>query len=120
MKKLFPLIFISLPAISDVVTLECVYTKWSDVSGIHKTNAFEFKFVSDTATGKTYMNGNNGSSEVVTLAREDGGMNFLEISSTGNVMLTTVLPGGSSVHSRNTAIDAEFVASQYYGSCEVK
>ena len=77
-------------------------------------------FISDTESGKTYMRGNNGSSEVMSLFCDDGGLNFIEVAGTGNVMLTTVLQGGASVHSRNSAIGEKFVASQYYGSREEK
>jgi hypothetical protein len=35
-------------------------------------------------------------------------------------MLTTILFSGQSVHSRNSVIMGEFIASQYYGICEIK
>lgn len=120
MKKLLLLMFISLPAFSEIMTLECIYPNYSDAAGVYKTkSAFGFKFVSDTKTEKTYLTGSNGSSEVLKVPRADGGMNYVEIAATGNVMITTVLPSGDSVHSRNSAIGGQFVASQYYGSCKV-
>jgi len=105
---------------AEVMTLECDYPKYSDDSGSYRSEGFGMSFISDTKSGKTYMKGNNGSSEVMSLSRDDGGLNFIEVAGTGNVMLTTVLQGGASVHSRNSAIGGKFVASQYYGSCEVK
>jgi len=119
-KLLIALMLISPVSFADVVTLECDYPTWSDSSGAHKATDFSFKFLSDSESGKTYMNGSSGSTEVMTLSREDGGINFIEVTSTGNVMVTTVLGGGASVHSRNSVIVGELIPSQYYGNCKVK
>ena len=113
-------LFICQNVFAAVMTLECGYPKYSDDSGLHNSEGFGMSFISDTESGKSYIKGNNGSSEVMSLSRDDGGINFIELSDTGNVMLTTVLQGGASVHSRNSAIAGKFVTSQYYGNCEVK
>ena len=67
------------------------------------------------------MNGGNGSTEVRLSMRADkDGVNVLEITDSGNAMLTTILFSGQSVHSRNSVIMDEFIASQYYGTCDIK
>ena len=113
--------FASLPALAEVYTFECNYPTYSDKAGVQESNGFEVKFVSDTDTGKAYMSGNNGSTEVSLFMRADKeGVNVLEMTDSGNMMLTTILFSGQSVHSRNSAIMGEFIASQYYGICEIK
>ena len=113
--------FASIPALADIITFECAYPTYSDKTGVQESTGFEFKFVSDTATGKAYMSGSNGSTEVSLSMRSDKeGVNVLELTNSGNMMLTTILFSGQSVHSRNSVIMGEFIASQYYGICEIK
>lgn len=113
--------FTSLPALADIFTFECDYPTYSDKTGVQEATGFEFKFVSDTDTGKAYMSGNNGSTAVALSMRADKeGVNVLEITDSGNMMLTTILFSGQSVHSRNSVIMGEFIASQYYGICDIK
>ena len=113
--------FASMPALADIITFECDYPTYSDKTGVQESSGFEFKFVSDTDTGKAYMSGNNGSTEVSLSMRADKeGVNVLEMTDSGNMMITTILFSGQSVHSRNSAIMGEFIASQYYGICEIK
>ena len=114
-------IFTSFPALSKVYTFECEYPTYSDETGLKEATGFNFKFVSDTDTGKTYMNGNNGSTEVFLSKRaDDEGFNIVEMTNAGNMMITTILLNGSSVHSRNSVILGEIIASQYYGRCDIK
>ena len=126
MRKSFLLVliawsFASMPALSDIITFECDYPTYSDKTGVQESSGFEFKFVSDTDTDKAYMSGSNGSTEVSLSMRADKeGVNVLEMTDSGNMMLTTILFSGKSVHSRNSVIMGEFVASQYYGICEIK
>jgi hypothetical protein len=113
--------FANLPAIAEIYTFECDYPTYSDKAGVQESNGFEVKFVSDTSTGKTYMSGNNGSSEVALFSRaDDQGFNIVETTNSGNMMVTTILLSGASVHSRNSAIMGEIIPSQYYGSCDFK
>ena len=126
MRKSFLLVliawsFASMPAFAEIITFECDYPTYSDKTGVQEAKGFEFKFVSDTDTGKAYMSGNNGSTEVSLSMRADKeGVNVLEMTDSGNMMLTTILFSGQSVHSRNSVIMGEFIASQYYGICEIK
>jgi hypothetical protein len=121
--KLFIIVnsFVSLPALAEVYTFECDYPTYSDKAGVQESNGFEVKFVSDTSTGKTYMSGNNGSTEVAFFSRaDDQGFNIVETTNSGNIMVTTIMLSGASVHSRNSAIMGEIIPSQYYGSCDFK
>jgi hypothetical protein len=72
-------------------------------------------------TKKTYMLGNNGSSEVTPIANSDGGITFVEVTPSGNVMVTAITLSGEAVlHSRNGIFGKELVPSQAYGQCNVR
>ena len=126
MRKSFLLVliawsFVSIPALADIITFKCAYPTYSDKTGVQEAKGFEATFVSDTDTGKAYRSGSNGSTEVSLSMRSDKeGVNVLELTNSGNIMLTTILFSGQSVHSRNSVIMGEFIASQYYGICEIK
>ena len=100
MRKSFLLVLVvwsfeSMPAFSDIITFECDYPTYSDKTGIQKAKGFEVTFVSDTDTDKAYMSGNNGSTEVSLSMRSDKeGVNVLELTNSGNMMLTTILFSG--------------------------
>lgn len=77
---------------------------------------FELRFVVDDSTKKAYLLGNAGSSEVQIIPNTDG-VSFVEITGSGNVMVTAITKSGAAVHSRNGIMFKELVPSQYYGSC---
>jgi hypothetical protein len=60
--------------------------------------------------------GNAGSSEV-QIINGTHGISFLELTQTGNVMVTSITNAGDSVHSRNSIIFDKLIPSQYYGKC---
>jgi hypothetical protein len=98
----------------------CSYTTYSDSKGNHKVdNEFELNFIVDDKSEKSYLLGNNGSTEVTALESGDQ-ISFLEVTGTGNLMTTAIDGKLGSVHSRNTIIFGEITASQYYGKCVVK
>jgi hypothetical protein len=98
----------------------CSYTTYSDSEGNHKVDKkFELNFIVDNESGKSYLLGNNGSSEVEALKSGDQ-ISFLEVTGGGNLMTTAIDGKLGTVHSRNTIIFGEIVASQYYGKCVVK
>jgi hypothetical protein len=67
------------------------------------------------------MLGNNGSAKVTPIANSDGGIIFVEITTSGNVMVTAITQSGEAVHSRNGIFGkAELIPSQSYGSCNVR
>jgi hypothetical protein len=77
---------------------------------------FELRFVVDASARKAYLMGNAGSSEVQVIPNQDG-ISFVEITGSGNVMVTAITNSGEAVHSRNGIMFKELVPSQFYGKC---
>ncbi|MGH8580857.1 MAG: hypothetical protein ACREVK_12315 [Gammaproteobacteria bacterium] len=95
----------------------CNFSVSTSPSGLEKeTPALEMRFVLDSKTNKTYLMGNNGSSEVHAILNSDG-ISFLEITESGNAMVTTISASGAAVHSRNSIFGPDLIPSQHYGSC---
>jgi hypothetical protein len=120
MKIIATLLFL-LPtvAFAEIRTYSCNYNSYSDQEGNHKVkNKFELNFIVDKAAGKSYLMGNNGSSEVKMLESSDQ-ITFLEVTVTGNIMTTAIDSKLNTVHSRNSVIFGEIFPSQYYGKCEL-
>ena len=92
---------------------------WSDEEGIHEANDFNLTFIVDGENDTAYMVGNNGSAEIAILS-SGGNINCLEVTGTGNMMTTTIDSKLKSVHSRNSVLFGDLIASQYYGSCEIR
>lgn len=95
----------------------CRFTVEASPKGLAKQEKpFELRFVVDTATKKGYLVGNAGSSEVEIIPNTDG-VSFVEITNSGNVMVTAIAVGGAAVHSRNGIMFKDLVPSQFYGNC---
>jgi len=102
------------------VSYSCNYTTYSDSDGRHRvTEEFKLTFIVDTSAKKAYMIGNNGTAEL-QIVRNTDGVTLIEVTASGNVMVTAIARNGSSVHSRNTMIAEDIVPSQYYGKCVAK
>jgi hypothetical protein len=98
----------------------CEFTLEATPKGLSKqSKPFELRFVVDTGTKKAYLMGNAGSSEVEIIPNTDG-ISFVEITRSGNVMVTAITKSGQAVHSRNGIMFNELVPSQYYGKCAVR
>ena len=96
----------------------CSYTKYATKDGLKAAEAdFVLRFLIDGKLNKAYLIGNAGSSEVKVVSG-DRSVSFIEITGVGNVVTTTFDETGTSVHSRNSVIDGDLIASQYYGLCE--
>ena len=96
---------------------ECIYKNYSNEEGNYKAEEnFSMSFIVDAITRKAYMLGNLGSTEV-TLVPNTGGVTFIEVTGTGNIMVTVISEDGRSVHSRNGIVLGKIVPSQYYGRC---
>ena len=127
MKKLSILIFIvlSLSSLSSVVhsetlTIVCDYKNYTSDDGFHKVkDKFILTFVLDKSNGKSYMIGNQGSTEV-TILRSGEGYTFIEITGSGNVMTTTIDSKLKTCHSRNSIILGKLIPTQYYGTAVIK
>jgi hypothetical protein len=125
MKRLFLLltilVFLPLQSFGETETCFCNYTTYSDESGSHDVKGkFTLTFIIDRMKGVAYIVGNQGSAEVMFLPSEMGGVTFIEITDTGNVMTTSIDSKNNSVHSRNTVINGEIVPTQYYGKCQCR
>lgn len=121
MKFITMLLFL-LPTISfaNTSTYVCNYSSYSDQEGNHKVKKkFELNFIVDKKADKSYMLGNNGSTEIKLIKSSDQ-LAFIEITATGNIMSTSIDSKLNSVHSRNSVMFGEMLPSQYYGICEVK
>lgn len=111
--------------LAETHTFECFYPKqsgYSEGKAWIKKGEFKITFLVDESAQKSYIIGNNGSNEVIHIMN-DGGMTFVEVTGTGNVMTTTIASNLNSVHSRNTIMslmNVELIPSQYYGSCAKK
>jgi hypothetical protein len=99
-------------------SLVCNYETYSDQAGLHQGSPFTIRFVIDASVKKAYMLGNNGSAEVIPVVNIDG-ITLIEITGSGNVMVTAVSRSGKSIHSRNTLMFKDVVPSQYYGKCDL-
>ena len=121
MKLIATLLFL-LPvfAYANTTAYSCNYTSYSDPKGNHKVKKkFELNFIVDKTAGKSYLLGNNGSSEVKMLESSDQ-LAFIEVTATGNIMTTAIDSKRNSVHSGNSVMFGEMIPSQYYGKCEVR
>ena len=104
------------------VKLTCTFDRQVDPESgaVSSAKNFSFEYTVDTVTGKAYMTGNNGVSEVHLVTGSEG-MTFLEVLPTGAVQSTTVHHDtGDAVHSRHTmmSLTNELFPSQNYGTCE--
>ena len=106
-------------SLADSLRFKCVYPTYSgeDFHGKESYVPFELEFTLDTITQKAFLVGNNGMAEV-TYLENDKGWNFLEITGTGNIIVTTITQQMNSVHSRNVILSS-LIATQYYGSCSL-
>ena len=115
-----PFIFLFSGAMSaSPVSYVCNYDSYSDEEGNHKVKSeFVLTFIVDAENGTAYIVGNQGSEEVSVIPHRIGGIAFIEITGSGNVMTTAIDTEGNSVHSRNTSLAGGLVPSQYYGKCK--
>ena len=109
----------SLPYLAAAATTSyvCSFTVEASPKGLAKQEKpFELRYVVDTTAKKAYLVGNAGSSEVEIIPNTDG-VSFVEITNSGNVMVTAIAANGASVHSRNGIMFKDLVPSQFYGKC---
>ncbi len=125
--RTFPVLLVLVLAISsaasaETLTLVCDYKTIADnEDGLQPVKKpFVLTFLMDRETEKAYMIGNNGSVEVELVVNAGDGLTFIETTVSGNVMTTTIIETGESVHSRNSILLGELIPSQYYGTCEEK
>lgn len=117
-KAFWGLLIICLSSIvkAETLTYSCNFTIEATSKGL-KNETFGFSYVVDSETQKAYLVGNAGSSEVQEIANESG-VSFLEITGSGNVMVTAITESGDAVHSRNGIMSGKLIPSQHYGKCQ--
>lgn len=114
----FLILLVASTCVLATTTYNCSFGSFSDNKGNH-ADKLELAFLIDDESEKAYIIGNNGSSEVAHIYRGDG-RSFVEITGTGNVMVTTIAPNLKAVHSRNSVMLGQIIPSQYYGECVVR
>ena len=102
-------------AAADTTSYICKYSVEATPTGLTK-QVLELRYILNSKTQKAYLLGNAGSSEVQVIPNIDG-ISFVEITDSGNVMVTAITTSGESVHSRNGILSDQLVPSQYYGKC---
>ena len=109
--------FLAGPTLANTSSFLCTFPTQASPEGLVKPEKlFELRFVIDQNTKKAYLMGNAGSSEVELIPNTDG-VSFVEITKSGNVMVTAIAANGTAVHSRNGIMFKELIPSQYYGRC---
>jgi hypothetical protein len=115
------LALVGAPIQAATMSFTCSFPNVASPSGVKKeSKPLELRFVSDPQAKKTYMLGNNGSAEVTSVGNSSGGVTFVEVTESGNVMVTAISTSGEAVHSRNGIISGKLIPSQYYGKCEIQ
>src|SRR4051812_6487753 len=99
------LVLITSEAYSGSTSFVCHYESFSDGTKIEKTD-FSLTFLLDGGSGKAYMIGNNGTSDVIPyVTTTSDGFAFLEVTPAQNLMTTSIDKHLKSVHSRHTNIE---------------
>jgi hypothetical protein len=109
------LVFSVLANAGNTVDITCTFSIAASQKGLTEEKMI-FQIVIDENTKKTYMVGNNGSSEVQQIPN-DHGVSFVEITDSGNIMVTAISKTGEAVHSRNYLTYNGMIPSQSYGKC---
>jgi hypothetical protein len=104
-------------AIGATTSYVCEFSLEASPKGLSKqASPFELRFVVDSTTKKAYLMGNAGSSEV-EIVPNTYGVSFVEVTGSGNVMVTAITIAGDAVHSRSGIISEVLLPSQLYGNC---
>jgi hypothetical protein len=113
---------LSLASYAKTTKFSCAFLEYSDNTGGLKEaeeGGLRMTFLIDSAARKAYVLGNAGSSEVMIVPNE-GGFTLIEVTNSGNVMVTAITWKGLAVHSRNGIMGEQILPSQYYGKCVAK
>ncbi len=112
----------TVPAIANTISFHCTFETFSDEKAARQKQdeALVLRYMVDSKSGKAYLIGNLGSSEV-SLTIGSLGLTFVERLPTGAVQMTTTNKAtNKAVHSRHTLFEDELWPSQFYGSCTVR
>lgn len=103
-------------SIAEVLKWDCLLELKSNLNGI-SNETMRLIFTVDTLSGRAFMEGNNGFTEV-ELHIGDSAFSFMEKTGAGAVQTTTITRDGDVVHSRNTVLGQKIVAGQHFGRCQ--
>lgn len=121
MKRITMAVALLMPLLANAgtITKVCTFDRTASPDGFKKMGEpFVLTFMTDTDTKKTYVVGNNGSEAVRVQPQGQGlGVSFIELTMTGNLMVTTVDDYGTAVTSRNVIMMGKLYPSQMYGKC---
>jgi hypothetical protein len=142
MKKIFLILFCLLysNAVADVYQAKSFKCNYYYVAiGEIKNNKYKidtskedkmgFSYVNiDLINGSAQMVGNGGTANVTAISAQPSGVHFVEMTSAGNLTMTTIYPQEigynslgqklfSSSHSRHMAMINNSLPQQYYGQC---
>ena len=113
------LLILSANVFAAPLNFECKFTKEASPSGL-RDSPFEMSYILDETAKKAYVTGNAGSNEATYIPNDDG-ITFVEITDSGNVMVTAIaFKDHEAVHSRNGIIFGKLIPTQYYGKCITK
>ena len=94
-----------------------------------KEDKMKFSYVNiDLNNGSAQMVGNGGTANVTAISGQPSGVHFVEMTSAGNLTMTTIYPQEigynslgqklfTSSHSRHMAMISNSLPQQYYGQC---
>lgn len=113
---------------SSVYQFACDYPTYSNKTGSEIDQDFSFTLIvteSEDGSLTGVMSGNAGASSLVVALGAYGQIQFLETTSGGNWILTSVAPVSGknewpSVHSRHIWTGDKFITSQNFGACTVR
>ncbi|MDO6525765.1 hypothetical protein [Motilimonas sp. 1_MG-2023] len=98
--------------------IDCIYTRYSDQFG--QSNAeLKLKFEIDPQGPSGFIIADNGSIKPVKLVYKGNGAAFIDETSTGEVLVTSIDRHLNSVHSSHrVSLQGKLFAKQYYGTCQ--
>lgn len=102
---------------ASAITYDCRFSGYSSPEGLVSDDGFKFKITYDDISNEAFVVGNLGL-EPVNVVKGNNQISFVEATSTGNVMITTIiLSSFEVVHSRHSMVLDKFIPTQYYGEC---
>jgi hypothetical protein len=105
-------------ATAETISYSCSFRIYASPEGLKtEEKPFELKYIIDRTTKKAYIVGNNGSAQVTEIPNL-GGVSFLEVTGSGNIMVTAITSDGDAVHSRHSMDAKKIIPTQYYGKCK--
>jgi len=109
---------------ANILTVTCTFDRGNSISGAIRNEGMHITYRVDDRTGRGFMEGNNGISEVNFLIPKNGLIwHIFEVTKVGFLMTTSFIPFGkgvNAVYSRHVMIYSDLSPQQYYGHCDVK